>query len=627
MASNINVLMSLTDKFSTPMKKIETKTKEAERQLKSAQNTLSRFGKKANNVFTSTASTVAKFGAGLAAVGVGLAIAKLKSLGSESMQLAETQLQAEKKLGAILKNVDSIASRGSEAYKQAAENLKAYAGDLQNVGVIGDEVTLSGMAQLATFQMNDEQIKVVSASMLDLLANTKGLKATQEDAVNVANMIGKAFTGQATALSRVGITMTEEEKEIIKNGDANQRAAMIAQVLAKNVGGVNKALAETDAGKAQQAMNNYGDMLEEFGKRLLPLKARLYGAFGATLPKIQKAIMPFLDKMAEKIDAMMPVITVWLESFADKLPGAISAAADMITGFIHAVEVLYNIGQGLMPILAGVVAGFTAFNVAMKIVQGLALVTKMMQGVAAAGGLMNLVLSMNPIGLVAIAIAAFVALLVACHNRSEKFRAAVDGLWARLLSLGEMVATYLGPVLSATWNVISTGFGGMVDIIASSIANILNIFNGLIDFIVGVFTGNWQKAWQGVVEIFRGIFGGLLDVAMEPLNIIMDKVSAIREKISGISLPGFGGPERHNATGSAYFPGGSTYVNEGNRGELINLPSGSQIVPHDVAAKAETRQNVSVSVTVQGNVIGNEEFINHCGSEIAKRVQLALGNS
>lgn len=70
------------------------------------------------------------------------------------------------------------------------------------------------------------------------------MNATQQDAVGIANMIGKAMTGQVTAMSRVGITMTEAEQEIIKNGDAMTKAATIAKVLQNNVGGVNAALAK-----------------------------------------------------------------------------------------------------------------------------------------------------------------------------------------------------------------------------------------------------------------------------------------------------------------------------------------------------------------------------------------------
>ena len=81
----------------------------------------------------------------------------------------------------------------------------------------------------------NSKISMLSDGMADLLVQQKGLNATGEDAVGIANMIGKAMGGNASALSRVGITMSETEAEMIKNGDAMQRASVIANVLKNNV--------------------------------------------------------------------------------------------------------------------------------------------------------------------------------------------------------------------------------------------------------------------------------------------------------------------------------------------------------------------------------------------------------
>lgn len=84
----------------------------------------------------------------------------------------------------------------------------------------------------------------------------------------------------------------------------------------------------------------------------------------------------------------------------------------------------------------------------------------------------------------------------------------------------------------------------------------------------------------------------------------------------------------HNATGTNYFRGGFTEVNE-NGGEVMNLPNGTQIIPHDVSTKMATNNanNMTVNVNVNGNVIGNDDFINQVGETITSRVQMALANS
>ncbi len=83
--------------------------------------------------------------------------------------------------------------------------------------------------------------------------------------------------------------------------------------------------------------------------------------------------------------------------------------------------------------------------------------------------------------------------------------------------------------------------------------------------------------------------------------------------------------DKRNATGTTYFEGGWTHVNE-NGGEVMNLPNGTQIIPHDVSQKMSGGYTVNCPVTVQGNVIGNESFINEIGNAISSRVCLAIAN-
>lgn len=209
MARGINVLLTLVDKFSQPLKKVSGTTKQTTRQIRNTQNMVNQFAGGANQKFLSLAGSVAKIGLGIAAIGTGLAIVGIKNFADEAIEKANAQVAAETKLVTILNNVKAIQEQGAGAADRAAKSLEAYASQLQTVGVVGDEVTIAGMAQLGTFQMTEEQIKTVSRGMLDLLVNQKGLNATQEDAVNVANMIGKVMMGNVGALQRVGISLDD----------------------------------------------------------------------------------------------------------------------------------------------------------------------------------------------------------------------------------------------------------------------------------------------------------------------------------------------------------------------------------------------------------------------------------
>ena len=58
----------------------------------------------------------------------------------------------------------------------------------------------------------------------------------------------------------------------------------------------------------------------------------------------------------------------------------------------------------------------------------------------------------------------------------------------------------------------------------------------------------------------------------------------------------------------------------------MNLPNGTQIIPHDVSTKMGGGNNVTVSVNVAGNVISDDDFVNRIGETISNRVSLALNN-
>lgn len=197
-----------------------------------------------------------------------------------SKEAYNVQIEQETKLTTIMKQRMS-------ATNEQIDSVKKLAAEQQRLGVIGDEVQLAGAQQVATFLNEADSIKTLLPAMNDLLAQQNGLNATTSDAVNIGNLMGKVLQGQTSALKRVGISFSDAEEQVLKYGTESERAAMLAQVITNNVGHMNQALAQTDAGKQKQLANTMGDIKEQFGQAVqtiesvfMPVLARLVNWFG-----------------------------------------------------------------------------------------------------------------------------------------------------------------------------------------------------------------------------------------------------------------------------------------------------------------------------------------------------------
>lgn len=180
------------------------------------------------------------------------------------------QVEAERKL-------ETVMTQRMGATSADIQGIKDLASAQQELGIIGDEVQLAGAQQLATFLNEKSSIEALLPAMNNLLAQQKGLNATGGDAVNIGNLLGKAMQGQTGALSRCGITFSEAQKEVLKFGTEQERAAALAQVVTDNVGEMNARLAATDGGRMQQLSNTLGDWREQMGSVLSSFQPFLLG--------------------------------------------------------------------------------------------------------------------------------------------------------------------------------------------------------------------------------------------------------------------------------------------------------------------------------------------------------------
>ena len=118
-------------------------------------------------------------------------------------------------------------------------------------------------------------------------------------------------------------------------------------------------------------------------------------------------------------------------------------------------------------------------------------------------------------------------------------------LWNNVLApIVDFIVTVLGPTVSAVVGSIGDIIGTVIGIISDVIGGILKSLSGLLDFLTGIFTGNWEKAWSGICEFFEGIWDAIWGVVKGVINLIIDGLNllwgAIYGVVSGI-VNGIGG--------------------------------------------------------------------------------------
>ena len=403
----------------------------------------------------------------------------------KAMDAYEVQNAAETKLTEIYRS-------RMGASKKAAQATIEYAGALQKQGVVGDEVTLSGAQQLATFAKYPKTVNSLLPAMQNLLVQQKGLNGTSQDATQIANLMGKVMQGQTGALKRVGVSFTEAQEKVLKYGTEEEKAAMLSKVITDNVGDMNKAMLATPEGKIQQMKNSFGDLAETIGATVAPVLASIAQWISTNLiPKIQQFITLIQSSgLGAKIAAGVRMVMAALQSLTPIISQVAGFVMNIVQTIIaYAMPVL----QRLLPIIQMIGSTVAAvmgkiFSVVVPIVQRImAVVLPIVQKI------------LTVVGTV---LRTMISVVTSILNR---VKAVFSAVWSAI-----------GPIVSRAVNGIKTVIGGIA----------------------------------AVVGKVRSTFNSVKEAIQKPIETVRDKVKGIIDKIKGffhfkvpkphIPLPHFG---------------------------------------------------------------------------------------
>lgn len=244
------------------------------------------------------------------------------------------------------------------------------------------------------------------------------------------------------------------------------------------------------------------------------------------------AQLEFTKKAAELSERVQPVLTAVQEGINGILQAILDATAgidmDAIVGYVQSFfDAVSNVVSFLIEnkeIVIGVIGAIGLALTALKIVE---FVQSVISGISAISSALSF-LAANPIVLVIAAIAALIAVLVLIVTKGEEIKAWLAGFneWLQGVFATDWTEIF-GPVLGNVLN----GFFALVKGIWDGVYQILN---GVIDFIQGIFTGNWEQAWSGVQEIVSGVWSNITGLITGACDLIEGILLGLDSWLQGV---------------------------------------------------------------------------------------------
>lgn len=318
--------------------------------------------------------------------------------------------------------------------------------------------------------------------------------------------------------------------------------------------GASQAAYDTEGALEQINQVRYNDLdsaLQGIGRQmevsLLPAADDVYQSLMDNMPEITEAmeeVSPVIAEIAEDfadwaggaISDGLPVLVDGIKDFADWAGKAYDKAQPFLSflwehkGTVLAVAAALRV---LGPAIGAVTTAMSMYSKAkgfVALLQQSGKITQITGAFKAFGSAL-----MGPLGII-IAVAAAIALLYKNWDTVKawlvNFGNTVNQIWTNFSNMvGNAIAAIgekfplLGAYLQGWWESIQL-----------VVENIKAIFTNIVDFISNVFSGNWEAAWQNIVNIFGNIFGAILNFALAPINGIISGLNWVIDQVNKLSF-------------------------------------------------------------------------------------------
>ncbi|WP_125143678.1 hypothetical protein [Clostridium transplantifaecale] len=417
---------------------------------------------------------------------------------SDALSLQSVQQQAETKLGTVMQ-------QRMGASPEDIQSIKNMASAQQQLGVIGDEVQLSGAQQLATYLGSADALGTLLPAMNNLAVSQNGVGVSSNDMINVGSKMGQAMQGQTSVLTEMGIGFSEAQAQMLQCGNEQERAATLAQIITDNIGNMNAVMAGTPQGQIQQMKNAWGEIKEMVGAQVFPAVQGFFDVLRSHLPQAQSLFMGLAGGISVII-AVISLLADGLGTVVEFFQSYWTVFEPIIWGIVAALGVYLLVTEGVKLAQMAGAAIMTAYKAAQTFLSiGFGVLTGSTTAAGAAVATFNSALLASPITWIIIGIIALVAILfagVAAFNHFTGASVSAAGLIAAVFGmLGALIYnTFIVPL----WNNIAAFINFFYNVWNEPIASIKLLFYDLALTVIG-YVANMAHAIEDVINHIPGI--------------------------------------------------------------------------------------------------------------------------
>ena len=294
----------------------------------------------------------------------------------------------------------------------------------------------------------------------------------------------------------------------------------------------------------QGSFSELGGKISDMLNQLMPLISEIASTVLTAFGQIAEAVLPILIQLISEllpviiglIDQLLPVLTQIIESVLTVLVDVINQLLPLVMQIIEAVlPVLLQLVQAILPIITQIVEAvlpvlIQLINTILPIITQIisAVLPVLVEILNALTPILNMVISLlQPILNLIISLVEPILNLI---------MAAIQPLIEIFATLISTILEPIMPILSAVANIITSVLGAAIQAIQPIIQSLTSVFQGLIDFITGVFSGNWSQAWNGIVQVFGGLWDGLVAIVKAPINAVIGLINKAIGALNSVSV-------------------------------------------------------------------------------------------